>query len=149
MLSSTFGLAVLLGTRGRLDRTREAFRAADLAMADADAELPAAYAAKIRLLHEAPDKVAQFLDDATVRAALQQVRERADSDEKTSGSALAARLRILPAILRDFPHAAGLAGLHPRRQRGMQRANAADDFHQLHSRHRIKEMDPDEARWVG
>lgn len=42
--------AVLMGTRGRLDATREAFRAADLAMADSDAELPAAYAAKIRVL---------------------------------------------------------------------------------------------------
>ncbi len=42
--------AVLMGTRGRLDETREAFRAADLAMADCAAELPAAYAAKIRVL---------------------------------------------------------------------------------------------------
>lgn len=42
--------AVLMGTRGRLDDTREAFRAADLAMADSDADLPPAYAAKIRVL---------------------------------------------------------------------------------------------------
>lgn len=42
--------AVLMGTRGRLDQTREAFRAADLAMAECDADLPAAYAAKIRVL---------------------------------------------------------------------------------------------------
>ena len=32
--------AVLMGTRGRLDATRKAFRAADLAMADSAAELP-------------------------------------------------------------------------------------------------------------
>ncbi len=42
--------AVLMGTRGRLDDTRAAFRAADLAMADSDADLPPAYAAKIRVL---------------------------------------------------------------------------------------------------
>ncbi len=42
--------AVLMGTRGRLDATRKAFRAADLALADSGAELPAAYAAKVRVL---------------------------------------------------------------------------------------------------
>lgn len=42
--------AVLMGTRGRLDETRKAFRAADLALAESGAELPAAYAAKVRVL---------------------------------------------------------------------------------------------------
>lgn len=42
--------AVLMGTRGRLDATRKAFRAADLALAESGIELPAAYAAKIRIL---------------------------------------------------------------------------------------------------
>ena len=42
--------AVLMGTSGRLDATRKAFRAADLALADSGAELPAAYAAKVRVL---------------------------------------------------------------------------------------------------
>ena len=42
--------AVLMGTRGRLDDTRKAFRAADLAMAESGADVPAAYAAKIRVL---------------------------------------------------------------------------------------------------
>lgn len=42
--------AVLMGTRGRLDDTRKAFRAADLALAESGAEIPAAYAAKVRVL---------------------------------------------------------------------------------------------------
>jgi pimeloyl-ACP methyl ester carboxylesterase len=42
--------AVLMGTRGRTDRTRLTFRAADIALAEAGVELPAAYAAKVRVL---------------------------------------------------------------------------------------------------
>ncbi len=42
--------AVLMGTRGRLDDIRTAFRAADLALAESGAELPPAYAAKVRVL---------------------------------------------------------------------------------------------------
>ncbi len=42
--------AVLMGTRGRLDDTRRAFRAADVALAESGADLPAAYAAKVRVL---------------------------------------------------------------------------------------------------
>jgi len=42
--------AVLMGTRGRLDETRKAFRAADVALAESGADLPAAYAAKVRVL---------------------------------------------------------------------------------------------------
>jgi pimeloyl-ACP methyl ester carboxylesterase len=42
--------AVLMGTRGRVDTTRIAFRTADLELADADVELPVAYAAKVRIL---------------------------------------------------------------------------------------------------
>lgn len=42
--------AVLMGTRGRLDDTRKAFRAADLEMAAFGADVPASYAAKIRVL---------------------------------------------------------------------------------------------------
>jgi pimeloyl-ACP methyl ester carboxylesterase len=42
--------AVLMGTRGRLDDTRKAFRAADLALAESGVEIPAAYAAKVRVL---------------------------------------------------------------------------------------------------
>jgi pimeloyl-ACP methyl ester carboxylesterase len=41
---------VLMGTRGRLDDTRTAFRAADLELADSGIELPAGYAAKVRVL---------------------------------------------------------------------------------------------------
>lgn len=41
---------VLMGTRGRLDDTRKAFRAADLALAESGVELPARYAAKMRVL---------------------------------------------------------------------------------------------------
>lgn len=42
--------AVLMGTRGRLDDTRRAFRAADVALAESGADLPPAYAAKVRVL---------------------------------------------------------------------------------------------------
>ncbi len=42
--------AVLMGTRGRVDDTRRAFRAADLALAESGVELPPAYAAKVRVL---------------------------------------------------------------------------------------------------
>lgn len=42
--------AVLMGTRGRLDDTRRAFRAADLALAQSGVDLPAGYAAKVRVL---------------------------------------------------------------------------------------------------
>ncbi|MEI7543404.1 MAG: alpha/beta hydrolase [Mycobacteriaceae bacterium] len=42
--------AVLMGTRGRVDETRKAFRAADLELAASGIELPAAYAAKVRIL---------------------------------------------------------------------------------------------------
>lgn len=42
--------AVLMGTRGRVDETRRAFRAADLELAESGIELPAAYAAKVRVL---------------------------------------------------------------------------------------------------
>jgi pimeloyl-ACP methyl ester carboxylesterase len=44
------GQAVLMGTRGRLDDTRAAFRAADLELARSGVQLPAAYAAKVRVL---------------------------------------------------------------------------------------------------
>lgn len=42
--------AVLMGTRARLDDTRTAFRAADLALADSGVDLPPGYAAKVRVL---------------------------------------------------------------------------------------------------
>ncbi len=42
--------AVLMGTRGRLDDTRKAFRAADVALTDAGLQLPPSYAAKVRVL---------------------------------------------------------------------------------------------------
>ena len=42
--------AVLMGTRARLDDTRKAFRAADVALAESGLDLPAAYAAKVRVL---------------------------------------------------------------------------------------------------
>jgi pimeloyl-ACP methyl ester carboxylesterase len=41
---------VLMGTRGRLDDTRTAFRAADLELAESGIEIPAGYAAKVRVL---------------------------------------------------------------------------------------------------
>ena len=42
--------AVLMGTRGRLDDTRKAFRAADVALTESGIDLPASYAAKVRVL---------------------------------------------------------------------------------------------------
>lgn len=42
--------AVLMGTRGRVDGTRTAFRKAEQALIDSGVELPAAYAAKVRVL---------------------------------------------------------------------------------------------------
>jgi len=42
--------AVLMGTRGRVDTTRIAFRTADAELADAGVELPNSYAAKVRIL---------------------------------------------------------------------------------------------------
>lgn len=42
--------AVLMGTRGRMDRARQFFRDAEAELADAGVTLPAAYEAKIRLL---------------------------------------------------------------------------------------------------
>lgn len=42
--------AVLMGTRGRVDPTRIAFRTADLELADAGVDLPASFAAKVRIL---------------------------------------------------------------------------------------------------
>jgi pimeloyl-ACP methyl ester carboxylesterase len=42
--------AVLMATRGRLDRSREFFRSADAEVAASDVELPIAYTAKIRML---------------------------------------------------------------------------------------------------
>jgi pimeloyl-ACP methyl ester carboxylesterase len=42
--------AVLMGTRGRVDTTRQLFRKAEEALAHSGVELPAAYAAKVRVL---------------------------------------------------------------------------------------------------
>ena len=42
--------AVLMGTRGRVDTTRIAFRTADVELAEAGVELPNSYAAKVRVL---------------------------------------------------------------------------------------------------
>lgn len=42
--------AALMGTRGRIDTTRIAFRTADLELADAGIDLPASFAAKVRVL---------------------------------------------------------------------------------------------------
>ncbi|AKK26048.1 alpha/beta fold hydrolase [Mycobacterium sp. EPa45] len=42
--------AVLMGTRGRLDRIRKSFRAADVELNKAEIQVPAAYAAKVRVL---------------------------------------------------------------------------------------------------
>ena len=44
------GKAVLMATRGRLDRTRDFFRSADTQLATSGAQLPTAYLAKVRLL---------------------------------------------------------------------------------------------------
>ena len=42
--------AVLMGTRGRVDTTRQLVRKADEALVDSGVELPPAYAAKVRVL---------------------------------------------------------------------------------------------------
>lgn len=42
--------AVLMGTRGRVDTTRIAFRTADLELADAEIDLPPSFGAKVRIL---------------------------------------------------------------------------------------------------
>jgi pimeloyl-ACP methyl ester carboxylesterase len=56
--------AVLMATRGRLDRTRELFRLAAAELADADVALPASYDAKVRLLESFSPKTLN--DDAAV-----------------------------------------------------------------------------------
>jgi pimeloyl-ACP methyl ester carboxylesterase len=56
--------AVLMATRGRLDRAREFFRAADAELAAAQTQLPASYDAKIRLLESFSPKTLN--DDAAV-----------------------------------------------------------------------------------
>jgi pimeloyl-ACP methyl ester carboxylesterase len=57
--------AVLMATRGRTDRTREFFRAAERELAQSGAALPASYAAKVRLLESFSPKTLN--DDAAVR----------------------------------------------------------------------------------
>lgn len=57
--------AVLMGTRGREDLTRQFFRKAEMELADSGLELPAAYGAKIRLLESFSPKTLN--DDAAVR----------------------------------------------------------------------------------
>ncbi|MEB4208653.1 alpha/beta fold hydrolase [Mycobacterium sp. 94-17] len=56
--------AVLMGTRGRMDRAREFFRDAEAEIADAGIVLPAAYDAKIRLLENFSRKTLN--DDSAV-----------------------------------------------------------------------------------
>jgi len=53
---------VLMGTRGRVDETRKSFRAADLELAASGAELPAAYAAKVRVLENFSPKTINDAD---------------------------------------------------------------------------------------
>jgi pimeloyl-ACP methyl ester carboxylesterase len=48
--SELVSAAVLMATRGRHDRTRQFFRAAERALTESGAQLPAAYEAKVRLL---------------------------------------------------------------------------------------------------
>ena len=57
--------AVLMATRGRQDRTREFFRAAERELADAGVVLPPSYDAKVRLLESFSPKTLN--DDAVVR----------------------------------------------------------------------------------
>ncbi|OBB00117.1 bromoperoxidase [Mycobacteriaceae bacterium 1482268.1] len=57
--------AVLLATRGRHDRAREFFRAAERELADSGIELPAAFDAKLRLLESFSPKTIN--DEAAVR----------------------------------------------------------------------------------
>lgn len=56
--------AVLMGTRGRMDRTRAFFRDAELELEDSGVQLPNAYEAKIRLLENFSRKTLD--DDAAV-----------------------------------------------------------------------------------
>jgi pimeloyl-ACP methyl ester carboxylesterase len=56
--------AVLIATRGRLDRTREFFNTAEAELADSDVRLPASYDAKVRLLESFSPKTLN--DDAAV-----------------------------------------------------------------------------------
>ncbi len=56
--------AVLMGTRGRMDRTRAFFREAEVEMADSGIEMPSAYDAKIRLIENFSRKTLD--DDAAV-----------------------------------------------------------------------------------
>jgi pimeloyl-ACP methyl ester carboxylesterase len=57
--------AVLMATRGRQDRTREFFRAAERELADSGVVLPSSYEAKVRLLESFSPKTLN--DDAVVR----------------------------------------------------------------------------------
>lgn len=57
--------AVLMGTRGRVDRTRENFRVAEQMLEDAGIELPPEYAAKVRVLENFSPRT---INDETVIA---------------------------------------------------------------------------------
>jgi pimeloyl-ACP methyl ester carboxylesterase len=57
--------AVLMATRGRHDRSRDFFRAAEVELAESGIELPAAYDAKVRLLESFSSKTLN--DDVAVR----------------------------------------------------------------------------------
>ena len=57
--------AVLMATRGRHDRSRDFFRAAEIELAESGIELPAAYEAKVRLLESFSPKTLN--DDVAVR----------------------------------------------------------------------------------
>ncbi len=57
--------AVLMATRGRHDRTRDFFRAAERELADSGVVLPSSYDAKVRLLESFSPKTLN--DDAVVR----------------------------------------------------------------------------------
>jgi pimeloyl-ACP methyl ester carboxylesterase len=57
--------AVLMATRGRHDRTRDFFRAAEVELAESGVELPPAYGAKVRLMESFSPKTLN--DDVAVR----------------------------------------------------------------------------------
>jgi pimeloyl-ACP methyl ester carboxylesterase len=59
------GAAVLMATRGRHDRTRDFFRAAELELAESGVAVPAAYDAKVRLLESFSPKTLN--DDLAAR----------------------------------------------------------------------------------
>jgi pimeloyl-ACP methyl ester carboxylesterase len=59
------GAAVLMATRGRHDRTRDFFRAAELELAESGVAVPPAYDAKVRLLESFSPKTLN--DDLAVR----------------------------------------------------------------------------------